>query len=96
MPQSRDIRKLLEARAAALEDEDGGTVTFDPAGPALYRYGGKSSPLTIVACFPCQHVALVTSIPARPAIVWTCPAGHHYRLEPPLDVLAFGRPVARA
>jgi hypothetical protein len=92
----RSPADLIAEKLESLELPELGEQHLDLTGRAAYfiaRDPGGTN-WTAAACQRCWYVGLRPAIPRKQIAFWECPAGHRYRLEPPLAVLAAGqRPI---
>ncbi len=85
----RGSRRTAERALAALDIYNDGrpSRTFlDPIGPAIYQ----TEPVwrTAIVCLRCSYVALIVTLPRKPALTWACSrCGWTTPLRPPAEVL---------
>lgn len=82
-----DLERFLEPLEGQL------IVREPPFGRPRAVYQLAPTWATAIACYGCQYVALVMSLPAR-SMAWKCPrCGNGVALDPPASVLLAPRPA---
>lgn len=88
----KHLRRSLGEAADALPD---GRRYFDLEGPAIYQV--EPAMVTIIACWWCQFVSIVPSLPRVLRLVHPCSnCGALIVLRPPLEVLGARDAIASA